>query len=150
MTELEALKRMREMANEWSGTNVLMSVLDAQGSNMDDAAAIQEQAIDLVDALILRMQEAEANPAKGYQLAERELARLGSVAPAYIEAKDVREWMRENGRDDLADDVSDMTICMQIEIVLSKVDLPIGWGDWTSEVVNISAERLMQANPKTN
>ena len=58
--------------------------------------------------------------------------------------------MRENGRDDLADDVSDMTICMQIEIVLSKLDLPIGWGDWTSEVVNISAERLMQANPKTN
>ena len=65
MAELEALKRMREMAYEWSGTNVLMSVLDAQGSNMDDAAAIQEQAIDLVDALILRMQEAEANPCQG-------------------------------------------------------------------------------------
>lgn len=146
VTELEALKLVRAMAHAGAGNN--LSVPAAQGSDTDAASSDQAKAIDLVDAFILRLQEAETNPAWAYLLAEQQLARLGSVAPAYIDADDVREWLRENGRDDLADSVPDTEICEEIELVLRKLELPLGWGDWTSEVVNIAAERLMETTPK--
>jgi len=146
MTELEALQLVRAMAQTGAGNNV--SAPAAPGSDTDAARVDRATAINLVDAVILRLQEAEANPAQAYLLAEQQLARLGSVAPAYIDADDVREWLRENGRDDLADSIPDAEICEEIELVLRKLALPLEWGDWTSGVIDITAEKLMEANPK--
>lgn len=136
MTDLEALKIVREALR-----------IIAEGRSLaGDWPRRAWEAHEALQLLAARLGQAEADPSKTLLFAENTMRDLGEVVLSTASSEQVREILHDNGLGEFADRLTDATIGRQLQAVLGKCELPMGFADWRTELEWAAAERLAEAN----
>jgi hypothetical protein len=127
MTELEALKAVFGRAKQ-----------------LPDADSELEEALQILDQLIKKVEQAEDDPHRAILLAEDVLRQIGIVVVTYIFADDVRFYLTQRGFESLESKLSNEEIARESKGEIEEIGLPTDLENWTILVGCAAARALVK------